>query len=468
MRHRCFLTALLLACLTLVWSGQSLPAQTSGPLHVHPENPRYFADSSGKAILLAGSHTWPNLVDMGPSDPPPAFDFDAYLNWLKECGHNFTRGWTWEPTKWDNTRMKNPEWRNGAHTVAPHPWTRTGPGLALDGKPKFDLEKCNPDYLDRIRRRLAEARDAGIYVSVMLFEGYGVQFQSDAWPNHPMNPANNINGVDGDKNGDGKGIEVHQLAKKRVRKIQEAYLRWLVTGLNEFDNLLYEVSNETHPSSTEWQYHVIRYVKRIESSLPKQHPIGMTYQNRRGKNQTLLESPADWISPNSEGGFRDDPPDLQGTKVVLSDTDHLWGIGGDAIWVWKTFARGLNPIFMDTYDGKVLGKVRPQDDGPRRAMGQVLALSRRITLARSTPSKELSSTGYCLAEPGVSYVVFAPEGGSFDVDLTATGGLLSVEWLHPINGKSSTAETVAGGARRRFTAPAGEPVVLLLRNVSRC
>lgn len=122
---------------------------------------------------------------------------------------------------------------------------------------------------------------------------------------------------------------------------------------------------------------------------------------------------------------------------------------------------------MDTYDGRVLGKARPQDDSPRRAMGQVLAFSRRINLARSTPSKELSSTGYCLAEPGVSYVVFASEGGSFDVDLAATGGLLSVEWLHPINGKSSTAETVAGGARRTFTAPAGEPVVLLLRKASR-
>ena len=161
MRHRCFLTALLLAGMTLVLSGQSLPAQTKGPLRVHPENPRYFADSSSKAVLLTGSHTWPNLVDMGPSDPPPAFE-----------------------------------------------------------------------------------------------------------------------------NGDGKGIEVHQLARKRVRKIQEAYLHWLVTGLNEFDDLLYEVSNETHPSSTKWQYRVIRYVKRIESSVPKQHPIGMTYQNRRGKNST--------------------------------------------------------------------------------------------------------------------------------------------------------------------------------------
>jgi hypothetical protein len=100
-----------------------------------------------------------------------------------------------------------------------------------------------------------------------------------------MNPANNINGVDGDKNGDGKGIEIHQLAKKRVTNVQEAYLRWLVTGLNEFDNLLYEVSNETHPGSTEWQYHVIRTVKQIEVRLPKQHPVGMTYQNNKEKTR---------------------------------------------------------------------------------------------------------------------------------------------------------------------------------------
>jgi hypothetical protein len=461
------LPALLLAGLTLAVSGPLLSAQTHGPLRVHPENPRYFADRSGKAILLTGSHTWPNLVDMGPSDPPPAFDFDAYLQWLQEHGHNFTRGWTWEPTKWDNTQMKNPEWRNGAHTVAPHPWPRTGPGLALDGKPKIDLEKHNPAYLDRIRVRLAKALDAGVYVSVMLFEGYGVQFQADAWPNHPMNPANNINGVNGDNNGDGKGIEIHQLAKKHVTEIQEAYLRWLVTGLNEFDNLLYEVSNETHPNSTEWQYHVIRYVKQIESALPKQHPIGMTYQNRRGKNQTLLEGPADWISPNSEGGYRDDPPDVKGAKVVLSDTDHLWGVGGDAIWVWKTFTRGLNPIFMDTYDGKVLGNVRPQDDGPRRAMGQALALSRRINLVRSTPHGELASTGYCLAEPGVSYVVFAPEGGEVELNLSAADGSMRVEWLHPVTGEVLIQDNVAGGARRRFSAPAREASVLLLLSSSR-
>lgn len=198
---------------------------------------------------------------------------------------------------------------------------------------------------------------------------------------------------------------------------------------------------------------MIRYVKQIESSLPKQHPIGMTYQNRRGKNQTLLEGPADRISPYSEGGFRDDPPDLQGAKVVLSDTDHLWGVGGDAIWVWKTFTRRLNPIFMDTDDGQVLGKVRPRDDGPRQAMGQALALWRRINLARSTPRAELFSTGYCLAEPNVSYVVSAPEGGGLEVDLTAAGSSFQVEWHNVASGMIAQTDAVTGGAKRRLHPP---------------
>jgi hypothetical protein len=81
-------------------------------------------------------------------------------------------------------------------------------------------------------------------MSVMLFEGFGVQFLAEAWPNHPFNPANNVNGMDGDKNGDGKGLEMHQLADPRVTRLQEIYVRWLVEGLNHFDNLLYEISNE--------------------------------------------------------------------------------------------------------------------------------------------------------------------------------------------------------------------------------
>lgn len=439
--------------------------QCNGPLRVHPENPRYFTDNSGKPILLAGSHTWPNLVDMGPTDPPPAFDFDDYLAWLNKYGHNFTRGWAWEPTRWDTTGTKSVAWRNGNHHVAPHPWQRTGPGLALDGKPRFDLDKLNPAHLERIKTRVAKAQEAGVFISIMLFEGFGVQFNRDAWPNHPFNSANNINDVEGDKNGDGKGIEIHQLAQERVTEIQKAYVRWLVEALNGYDNVLYEISNETHPGSTKWQYEMIEFVKICEKDLANQHPVGMTYQNRYGKNETLFDSPADWISPNRDGGYRADPPDLAGRKVVIVDTDHLWGIGGGPSWVWKSVTRGLNPIFMDTYDGKVLGKVRPQDEAPRRAMGLAIDYSRRMDLARATPRGELSSTGFCLADPGETYLVFAPVGGPIEVDLQAEKGPFSAEWCNAATGKVANAAAVSGGGKQTLNAPFDGAAALFLKRI---
>ena len=53
-------------------------ATASGPLRVHPTNPRYFTDGtrntdgSLKAVYLTGSHTWNSLVDMDKADPPAA------------------------------------------------------------------------------------------------------------------------------------------------------------------------------------------------------------------------------------------------------------------------------------------------------------------------------------------------------------------------------------------------------------
>src|SRR5262245_38813465 len=78
-----------------------------GPLTVHPDNPRYFTDGSGKAVLLVGSHTWNNLIDMGKNDPPEKFDYDAYLDFLDRHGHNFIRLWTWDSATWDTRANRN-------------------------------------------------------------------------------------------------------------------------------------------------------------------------------------------------------------------------------------------------------------------------------------------------------------------------------------------------------------------------
>ncbi|MDQ1329392.1 MAG: hypothetical protein QG641_2682, partial [Candidatus Poribacteria bacterium] len=329
-----------------------------GPLKVSKENPRYFADPDGKIVYLTAAHTWNNLKDMGNIDPPRPFDYDFYLDFLQKYNHNFIRLWTWELSKYS--------YNNTITYAEPFQWLRTGSENALDGKPKFDLSKFNESYFERLRSRIVKAGNRGIYVSIMLFEGHGLDCSQPpwCWDGHPFNANNNVNSINGDPNGDGIGIETQTLQIPEITKIQEAYVRKIIDTVNDLDNVLYEIVNESGNYSTEWQYHIINFIHEYEKSKPKQHPVGMTFQyapgDMRGTNVNLFNSPADWISPNPEGGYTDNPPAGDGSKVILSDTDHLWGIGGNQAWVWKSFCRGLNPLFMDPY----LEVKKPQSEQP--------------------------------------------------------------------------------------------------------
>jgi hypothetical protein len=462
--------------LTLAWApladavaAAPLAAGFRGPLRVHPANPRYFTDDGQRVVYLTGSHTWDNLQDMGETDPPAAFDFNAYLDFLARHDHNFIRLWCWELLAWD-TKANN-EKAPRHLVVAPHPWARTGPGQARDGKPRFNLDRFDDAYFQRLRSRVAAARDRGFCVSVMLFEGWGLQHLADAWTTHPFHPDNNADGLNGDADGDGRGIDVHTLGAPAVTRVQEAYVRKVIDTVNDLDNVLYEIVNESGAYSLAWQEHFIRFIHDYEKGKPKQHPVGMTFPysrnpRQRGANADLFRGTADWVSPNPDAGlfnYRTNPPTADGAKVILADTDHLWGIGGDAAWVWKSFLRGLNPIFMDPYQQGVLrGKGDANWEPLRRAMGVTRRLTQRMNLAAMTPRGELAGSGYCLADPHREYLVYRPGGGEVTVDLTAATGELQVEWVHPIEGKTTAAQAVMAGAKRTLTAPfPGEAVVRL-------
>jgi hypothetical protein len=440
----------------------------NGPLRVHPTNPRYFTDDGQRAIYLTGAHTWDNLQDMGEADPPKAFDFDAYLDFLTAHNHNFIRLWRWELVSWD-TKANN-EKSAKRLVAAPHPWARTGPGQALDGKPKFNLEQFNEAYFQRLRTRVAAAKERGIYVSVMLFEGWGLQHVTAAWKAHPFHPDNNINGVKVDENGDGIGLEAHTLRVPAALKVQEAYVRKVIDTVNDLDNVLYEIANESGGYSTEWQEHFIRFIHEYEKTKPKQHPVGMTFQysrdaKERGTNAKLFSSSADWISPNPDAekfNYRTNPPPADGRKVILTDTDHLWGIGGNVAWVWQSFLRGLNPLFMDPYKKGVLeGGAETKWEAVRYAMGVTRALAQLLNLATMTPHGELADSGYCLANPGKEYLVYL-SAGEVTVDLSTAAGQFQVEWIHPVEGKSTPGKTASGGAKRTLQPPfSGEAVLHL-------
>jgi hypothetical protein len=461
----------LVALAALVWASSCLAAEPltasmAGPLRVHPGNPRYFTDGSGKAVYLAGSHTWNNLQSNGVYPP---VDYAEYLDFLQQYNHNFVRMWAWEHAGWD-------PWAAGHVAVEPSPFARTGPGRALDGRPKFDVAQFNDQYFQRLRSRLTEAQDRDIYVSVMLFQGWSVEKKGQVgnpWQGHPFNKANNVNGIDGDLNGDGQGPEIHTLdAPAGILKRQQAYVRRVVDTVNDLDNVLYEIGNEMHTGSVEWQYRMIEYIREYERGKPKQHPIGMT--GAPIANAALFDSPADWISPTGKDGYNMDPPSADGRKVIIADVDHVWPRQYRQ-WVWKSLTRGLNAAFMDLYGATKIGDKQIKDlrfvgdwvgqhETVRKNLGYARRYARRMDLAATAPRGDLSSTGYCLAAPGKEYLVYQPSEGAFQVLLEGgDNATFAVEWFDPKTGAAAEGKQVRGLGRVHFEPPFPGDVVLYLK-----
>lgn len=504
---------------------QQRPQQAAGPLIVSQSNPRYFtvaSDPEERAVYLTGSHIWNNFHDgMGPgpacAETSEPFDFDAYLAFLKAHGHNFIRLWRWEQV--------TSQAAGGSYhlCMTPQPWRRTGPGSARDGQPTFDLDALDQAYFDRLRSRVMAAGDAGIYVAVMLFEGWGLHLSPppDNVAGHPFHAANNINGVGI------TSIVDHQVLplNPRVQAIQETYIRKVVDTLHDLPNLLWEVSNESSGggtvdrefgqalgfsevpewgNSTEWQYWVIEVVKRYEQQMGyTPHPIGMTMQFpvavQTRVNDPLFASRAEWMSPGYDddifaaGGhpmapgsppsrWYDNPPDIAGRKIVISDTDHYAPGEGDALWAWKSFLRGHHPILMDF---GIIDGIHPSDppsgaasssayaafEAARYAMGDTLRYAQRINLIRMEPHGELTSTGYALANPGEAYLMLQPEDTLEPWTVRLEPGRYQVEWFSVNRRDTQTASQVhiQSAGDSRFTAPFSEagPAVLYLKRVGR-
>lgn len=495
----------------------------SGPLVVSARNPRYFTPASGpdagRAVYLTGSHIWNNLQDgMGPGPEAPdeaeQMDFSVYLRFLADRGHNFIRLWRWE-------QFRSQAAGGNYHlNMSPQPWLRTGPGVAKDGKPRFDLTKLDDDYFRRLRTRVVAAGELGIYVGVMLFDGWALHLSPapDHIEGHPFHASNNVNDIAATSIDD---LQVLPL-DARVQAIQDVYVRTVIDTLHDLPNVLWEVANESSGGgavtdefagfiglrsvpewgdTTEWQYRVIDVVTEHEREQGYDaHPIGVTMQFpvavQTAVNDPLLASLADWISPGyddeifSAGGhpmapgsppsrWFADPPVADGRKVVISDTDHYAPGKGDALWAWKTFLRGHHPILMDfgLIEGLHPGEGAPADTGvppfeayesARWAMGDTRRYAERIRLVDMLPRTDVASTGYALVNPGVEYLVLRAEEaqGSFTVDVLP--GSYDVEWFDVLTRSTVGADRlrVAESANpAEFTPPvtAGPAVLYLSR-----
>ncbi len=409
--------------------------QSVGLLQRHPTNPRVFTDGTVdpdtgecKAIILTGSHHWSNvqqyLGEGNPDNPnwPNSNDWDDlwYLDNIVLLGHNFMRGWIWEDDYYEPTVYFDTDTDTAAY--------------------QYDLNVVNPDYIQKLDTLADEAASKGVYLSVLLFQGWSLrgdeEFRDPApWctptgtppdcsqdKGHPYQETRNVNAIDGDAEGDDDGHEVHVLPHPdNVFDLQLAYAKTIVDALNHHDNIIWEITNESPLDSWQWQYDLIDEIRDYEATMKtadsppedyKRHLIWMSCSRADDSssatgNAFLADAgnTADIVSPCGDAGegyksdTNVDPPELSPQDqhhLSIFDTDHLSPIDAVPEFVWKSMLRGYHPIFMDLsyhldwWDGnRNWTPTDPQWGEIKSSLEAVQkVLDGRVDMARMAPQKK--------------------------------------------------------------------------------
>jgi len=99
-------------------------------------------------------------------------------------------------------------------------------------------------------------------------------------------------------------------------------------------------------------------------------------------------------------------------------------------------------------------------------MGYIRSYADRMNLAAMTSRNELSSTGHALGSSDSAHsewLIYAPSGGNFTVNLSNVVAQLAAEWMNPATGAKTTGASVSGGSTVSFTPPFSGDAVLYLR-----
>ena len=116
---------------------------------------------------------------------------------------------------------------------------------------KYDLNKWNEEYWDRLNLFLDETSKRGIIVQLTLWDHFDIS-SSRRWEAHPWNPENNINM----KPGTWKNFHDFYSTVDRDAKDELAYqikfINHILSATLTYDNVLYNINNESSESG-EWE-----------------------------------------------------------------------------------------------------------------------------------------------------------------------------------------------------------------------
>jgi hypothetical protein len=435
------------------------------PIALHPVNPHYFVWRGQPTILITSAEHYGAVLN---SD----FDYRRYLDTLAADGMNYTRvfsGAYVEPSG---------AFKITRNTLAPAagryvtPWARSAePGYANGGN-KFDLSRWDTAYFERLKAFVRYAADRNIVVEITLFCPMYEELQ---WSLSPMNAVNNVNGI-----GPVTRTNVYTLeGDRRLLDVQVAMTRKLVTELNEFDNVFFEICNEPYFGGVTmaWQHHIADTIVETERPLPAKHLIAQNIANKSAR----VANPHPAVSIFNFHYAT--PPETVGWNAALNRVigDDETGFRGtsDALYrseAWEFILAGgglynnLDYSFAVGYeDGTFEYPSTQPGGGSRQLRRQLRILSEFIKgfdFVRMAPDPSIVKNGVpaggtvrALVAPGEAIAVYIRKDlkgesqalPSIQIDLP--NGAWQADWIETTNGASAKSQRVDGGGVRTLDVP---------------
>ena len=460
---------------TLAWLSAShhAPGTTarqempSSPLAIHPENPHYFLWRGKPAILIGSGEHYGALLNLD-------FDYRKYFDTLAADGMMVTRlfsGSYVEPEGAFNIAR---------NTLAPEPgrfispWARSNqPGYANGGN-RFDLDRWDASYFDRLKALATYAESKGIVIEFTLF---CPMYEDKQWNLSPMNGTNNVNAI-----GNVSRLDVFTVGKDGgLLAVQEALARKIVIELNPMDNVIFEIMNEPYQVRgvpLDWQHRIAEVIVETERGLPKKHLISQNVANKSGIVQPAHPAVSvfnfhyaapeavtanyqlDKVIGDNETGFKgtdDTPYRLEAWDVVMSG-------GGLFNHLDYSFAAGYESGTFE-YPPSQPGGGNP---GFRRQMRVLRDFIHGLDFVRMRPDDAMITdvsagvTARALVLPQKAIAIFLRGGGSpTTLSVRIPAGTWTVEWVDTRTGQVARRPDVSGGKVQTLAAPAYDTDIAL-------
>jgi hypothetical protein len=381
---------------------------SKGFIHPNPDYPYSFQWDDGTPWLWKGETSWRSYTNMLPFEGR----YKDYIDLRSEQGYNAVQSIVVSYINGDAF------WANEGGTA----FTLTG-----DGK---DYDHLNPGYYQWIDRRLAYANEKGI-VPIIFFTWAQefVKFDDEQFRN----------------------FTEHMVARWSAYNVM-----WVISG--EYNEVYSE--NGLPPDV------YIQHGHTIMNKDPYDHPISL-HPSGRGSSKEfhsqewfgfiLQQWPIDYHSHIVEDRVYGKPT-INGEYAYADwhDNDDVRRGAWDIFTGGGFFSAGFFHTFAPDKGGWDLDANKPEQEAVMTCMNFI----EHTEWWKLDPHDELVTNGYCVANLGSEYVVYARDGGPTSLNLSDVKGNIDVQWLDPITGEYSLKEEILGGGVVNLTPPASGEWVL--------